>query len=338
MNEEKCASFACTQRCSSELARWGMREELLGRIVHHRRLTARVGDDDGVGHRVDDEVHAVALGARLNLRRAELAVVLFDFLGRPPQIGDVSENRHDAGAVPRILGDRAEQLEQQVRSIGRVDEEQLATRRARLLDRLAREGRRQQHVVHPHRAAAALALFLRRREQRERARIGDQQAPFRVRQQNRIGDGVDDAVQEPALAPLLAIALGKRPLPQDLIELLAEDRGEPLELRHGAVRARDQQQAERTLLGRRTRETERHGVERGILERRRRTPAPIGGRVRRREVGMRAVERRDQRIAPVVEGDRERRDDIGGQAARCHGAHEGLANRPDEADRLLNPG
>ena len=116
-----------------------------------------------------------------------------------------------------------EQLEQQVRSVDRVDEQQLAPRGAGFLDGLARERRRQQHVVHPHGAAAAFALFLRRGEQRQRAGVGDEQAAFGVGQQDRVGDGVDDAVEERALAALLAVAVGERLLPEDLIELLAED-------------------------------------------------------------------------------------------------------------------
>ena len=64
-----------------------------------------------------------------------------------------------AAAVARVLRDRAEQLEHEIRAVGRVDEQQLAARGARLLDRLARQGRREKHVVHADRAAATLALF-----------------------------------------------------------------------------------------------------------------------------------------------------------------------------------
>ena len=143
------------------------------------------------------------------------AIVLFDLLARAPQVADVAQNRDDAGAVARILGDRAEQLEEQVRAVDRIDEQQLAARRAGLLDRLARERRRQQHVVHAHGAAPALALLFRRREQRQRARVGDQQPALGVGQQNRVGDRVDDAVEQRALAPLLAIAVGERLLAEE---------------------------------------------------------------------------------------------------------------------------
>ena len=47
----------------------------------------------------------VALGAHLRLGDAQLAVVLLDLLARAAQVGDVAQNRDDAGALPRILGD-----------------------------------------------------------------------------------------------------------------------------------------------------------------------------------------------------------------------------------------
>ena len=54
--------------------------------------------------------------------------------------------------------------------------------------------------------------------------VGDEQPAFGVGQQNRVGDGVDDAVEQRPLAPLLAIAFGERLLAENLIQLLAEDR------------------------------------------------------------------------------------------------------------------
>ena len=59
----------------------------------------------------------VAFGAGLHFRDAHLAVVLFDLLAGAAQVGDVAQNRHDAAALPRILGDRAQQLEDQVRPV-----------------------------------------------------------------------------------------------------------------------------------------------------------------------------------------------------------------------------
>jgi hypothetical protein len=74
------------------------------------------------------------------------------------------------------------------------------------------------------------AFFLRRREQRERARVRDQQPPFDIGQQNRIGHRVDDVVQQRALASLFAVDIGQRLIAQQLVDLLAENVGEPVQL------------------------------------------------------------------------------------------------------------
>jgi len=143
---------------------------------------------------------------------------------------------------PRIFGHGAEQLEHEVRTVHRIDEQQLTAGRAGLLDRLARERRGQQHVVHAHRAAPPFALFFGRGEQRQRAGVGDQQAAFGVGQQNRIGDGVDDVVEQRALAPCLRSPSESACCRRNLIELLAEDVGEPVQLRAERRGAADEQQ------------------------------------------------------------------------------------------------
>ena len=247
MNDEKCASLACTQRCSIALASHRHREQPLGRLVHQRRRAARVGDDDRVGDRVDDEIQAIAFRARLHFGDPQAAVVLLDLLARPPQVGDVAQNRDDAAALPRILGDGAEQLEHQVRSVGRIDEQQLAARRAGFLDRLARQRRRQQHVVHADGAAAAFAFLFRGGEQRQRAGVGDEQPAFGVGEENRVGDGVDDVVEQRALAPLPALAFEQPLMAQHLPQLLREERGEPPQLLEQPAAAANQQQSERVL-------------------------------------------------------------------------------------------
>src|SRR5207244_13549949 len=86
------------------------REHPLGRLVHQRGRAAGVGHHDWVGDRIDDEVQPVALRARLHVGDAHLAIVLLDLFAGAPQVGDVSENRYDAAALPRILGHRAEEL------------------------------------------------------------------------------------------------------------------------------------------------------------------------------------------------------------------------------------
>jgi len=77
--------------------------------------------------------------------------------------------------------------------------------------------------------------------------LADEQPTFGVGEQNRVGDGVDDVVQQGALAALAAVAFDERMLAQDLIELLAEDGREPLQIRRQRLGAADEQQAERFL-------------------------------------------------------------------------------------------
>ena len=116
-------------------------EQPFGRLVHQRGRAGRVGDDNRVGHRVDNQIQSIALRARLHLGHPQLTVILFDFLAGAAQIADIPQNGDDAGPVARIFGDGAQQLEQQVRSIDRVDQQQLASGGACLLDCLARQGR-----------------------------------------------------------------------------------------------------------------------------------------------------------------------------------------------------
>jgi len=65
------------------------REQALRRRVHQEDLARRVGHQDGVGHRVDDQVQPIALGANVGFRHLQAAVVLFDLLGGGAQVGDV---------------------------------------------------------------------------------------------------------------------------------------------------------------------------------------------------------------------------------------------------------
>ena len=102
--DEKWASLACTTRWASSPPRFGHGEEALGRRVHHHDVAAGIGHEDGIGHRVDDEVQPVALGADLGLRLAQPPVVLLDLVGGPLQVGDVAQDRDDAGALARVAG------------------------------------------------------------------------------------------------------------------------------------------------------------------------------------------------------------------------------------------
>ena len=61
------------------------REEALGGLIHQRRRTDRVGHDNGVRDRVDDEVQPIALGAPLDLGDAHLAIM--DLIEFPAENG-----------------------------------------------------------------------------------------------------------------------------------------------------------------------------------------------------------------------------------------------------------
>ena len=95
-------------------------------VVHQHGLADRVGDDDRVRHRVDDQVQAVALGAGGRFEHAQPLIVLLDLLGRAAQVGDVAQHRDDAGAFARIFDGGAQHLEQQVGAVARIDQQQLA--------------------------------------------------------------------------------------------------------------------------------------------------------------------------------------------------------------------
>jgi hypothetical protein len=101
-------------------------EHLLGRRVHQHRAAVRVGHDNRIGDRVDDQVQPIPLRARRRLRHAELLVVFLDLLRGAAQVRDVSQHRDDAGPFARIFDGGGEDFEQQVRTVARVHEEQLA--------------------------------------------------------------------------------------------------------------------------------------------------------------------------------------------------------------------
>ena len=97
-------------------------------------------------------------------------------------------------------------------------------------DRARRERRREQHVVQRDGATPALARVLGRGKQLLRVAVRDDQLAFGVGQQDRVGDGVDDAVEQ---HPLLA-RLGQRLPAQEPRDLLGEQTGQPDDVRRGA--------------------------------------------------------------------------------------------------------
>jgi hypothetical protein len=143
----------------------------------------------------------VPLVAHFRLGNSQRAIALLDFFFGACEIGDVAQNRHDIRSLALVFRPRAEKLEQQVRSFERIDEQQLPARQFRHPDRAGRERRGEQHVVQRRRAAPALACFLRRRKQLFGVAVRDDQLAFCVGKQDRVGDGVDDAVQQHPLLP-----------------------------------------------------------------------------------------------------------------------------------------
>jgi hypothetical protein len=138
----------------------GRGEQPPGGRVHHEEVAGRIRDQDGVRHRIDDEAQPVALGADLRLRRTQLLIVLLDLLGRTPEVRHVAQDGHDAHAHPGVAGGGADQLEEEIRSLGGIHERQLARLRGLLRHGVPAQGRGEQHVVDGHGPAAALALFI----------------------------------------------------------------------------------------------------------------------------------------------------------------------------------
>ena len=163
----------------------------------------------GIGHRVDQQVQPIALRAHFGFGGAQLGVVLVDLPRGHAQVGDVAQNRHDAGALARIADDRAEQLEQQVGPFGRIDQQQLAPPGLAFAEGGARQRRREEHVVQLHGAPPPFAHIVRRGEEHFRSRVRDDELAFHVGEQNRIGRGVDDVEEQRVLAAQPGIVFAK---------------------------------------------------------------------------------------------------------------------------------
>ena len=100
------------------LVRFRGREQALGGRVHQQDLSRRIGDEDGVGDRIDDQVQPVALGAHVRFRHLQTPVVLLDLLGGGAQVRDVPQDGDHAGPLARVLHHRRKQLEEEVGSLG----------------------------------------------------------------------------------------------------------------------------------------------------------------------------------------------------------------------------
>src|SRR5262249_2843097 len=106
---------------------------------------------------------------------------------------------HDARTFRRH-DRRAHQLEEAVRSVARIDERQLAARELAALARVARERRGEEPVVQRDGATTTFALLFFPSEVELGARVRDDEAPFGIREEDRIGNGLEDALEERALA------------------------------------------------------------------------------------------------------------------------------------------
>ena len=211
-----------------------------------------------------------------------------------------------------MLHHRGEELEEQVGPFRRRDQEQLAARGARLVDRLLREGRREEHVVQRHRAVPAFALPLPRREQGVGARVGDDHPAFGVGEEDGVRRGVDDVQQQLALAlqPVLVLGEGRRRAQAG--DLLPEQLRRPGCLRLAARRAHQQQPLPGLPL---FRERQRNGEEvapPGVLA----APVPPGALPQRHRIAARgpAMPRRHQ--GPERDRHRGLRDRLRGHRPR----------------------
>ena len=186
-------------------------EQPLGRRVHHDQRARGVGHQDGVGHGVDDEVQPVALRAHLRLRDAQLAVVLLDLLGGPAQVGDVAQDGDDARPLAGVAGHGGQELEEEVRPVDGVDQQQLAAAgrrswialwaRADENSMLLRATARRRPSLSPSRAA----------KRRSARRVGDEHAALGVGEQDRVGHRVRSPGGGPARAGAVARPPGWRP-------------------------------------------------------------------------------------------------------------------------------
>ena len=91
---------------------------------------------------------------------------------------------------------RRQQLEQQIRAILRVDENYLSCGHLLAANESAGECGGEEQVVDLDRATAALAFFGANCKQLLGAEIPDDQLARFIGQENRVGDGVDDAVKQ----------------------------------------------------------------------------------------------------------------------------------------------
>src|SRR4030095_5678168 len=137
---------------------------------------------------------------------------------------------------------RAQQLEQQIRSVLGVDEDDLAGTQT-TGNRGASQCRREMQVVQFDGMPAPFARALRPGEELLRSRVAAQQLALGIGQENRVADGVDDRKQQPSLA--LQATVASRMARSHARQLDSEDTCEPRQHPVGSsVLSLDEQQAE----------------------------------------------------------------------------------------------
>ena len=182
------------------------------------------------------------------------------------QVGDVAQHGDDTRPFARIVDHRAKQLEQEVRSFGGVDQQQLTAPALARVERRSRQRRRKKHVVQLHRAPASFADVLGSGEQQLGARVRDDELPFQIGEQDRIGGRIDDVEQQRMLAAKPGVFVEQVFVRHHALQVAPERSRDPADRGGGLENGTHKEQAERRLLAG---IADLDGAERRIAEQRR---------------------------------------------------------------------
>ena len=177
-------------------------EQLLGLLVHQDDVGAVVGDENRIRDVFQNQVQAVALPLRLDLRQSDPLNLPLELVCGATQIGHVAQHRNGRASLgafesTEIVG---ENFEQEVRALVRIHQIQL-TRPGALVGthRRFRQVRREQEIVDLHRATPAFGILVAGREQVLGALVLDDDVVLRVDDHDRIGKRVHDRGEHLAL-------------------------------------------------------------------------------------------------------------------------------------------
>ena len=167
----------------------------LGLVVHHDDVRLVVGHEDRVGDVLEDEVQAVTLARRVELGQADALHLSLELVAGASQVRDVAQHRQDSARPFRLAAQRMrEHLEQEVGALAGVDEVELARPALEPAGHHgAREVRGEQQVVHLDGATTPLGVRVARVEQTLGPRVLHDDVVRRVRDDDRVGQRVDDA-------------------------------------------------------------------------------------------------------------------------------------------------